>query len=144
MAAMTTEPKKGLERLDEMFVEDILEASDADIVAEFVDRGGNVAKNTADTRTLFERAILLVNKKRMGAARSALARNTASGPIKTAIDIAEARRRLRNILAHAKDEKLTLAARKESELSDADVLGMLEDYEDLAATTRTDGEGGDQ
>jgi hypothetical protein len=45
-----------------------------------------------------------------------------------AINIAEARQRLHRILASGTaDVKLTLAARKEDELSDSDVLGMLED-----------------
>ena len=46
--------------------------------------------------------------------------------------MANARERLRRVLASCPpDMKLTLAARNENELSDADVLGMLQDLEEL-------------
>lgn len=60
-----------------------------------------------------------------------------------AINIAEARQRLRRILASGTaDVKLTLAARKEDELSDSDVLGMLEDLQELGAMSPDDDKGG--
>jgi hypothetical protein len=134
--------KKARERLYEVFVQDILEASDEDIVAEFVEGGGDVVKNASEMRALFQKAVLLANKKRMRAARTALSKNAERRNGGAPVDIAEARRRLRGILERAADEKLTLAARKESELSDADVLGMLEDYDDLHTVKHKDGEDG--
>jgi hypothetical protein len=128
---MTDENKKARERLDEVFVQDILETSDEDILAEFVERGEDVAKNAREMRALFQKAILIANKKRMQAARAALAANGERRDVLGFVDIAEARRRLRRILDRSNDERLTLAARKESELSDADVLSMLEDYDEL-------------
>jgi len=139
---MTDENKKARERLDEVFVEDILDASDKDILAEFVERGGDVSKNTAEMRALFQKAILVANKKRMQAARSALAADNGRREGSVLVDITKARSRLRGILEQAKDDKLTLAARKESELSDADVLSMLEDYDELQAAKN--GEDGDR
>jgi hypothetical protein len=49
------------------------------------------------------------------------------------------RERLRRTLASCPPNvKLTLAARNENELSDADVLGMLEDLEELGITMLDD------
>jgi len=82
-------------------------------------------------RALFEKTVLLANKGRLYAARAGVAAiniSSAGSPI----PIAEARARLRQVLdAHALDKSFTLAARKESELSDADVLDMLEAMREL-------------
>jgi hypothetical protein len=120
--------KKVLGRLDEEFVEDILETSDEEILAEFQKHHGNPAQYANSMRARFEQNLLNVNKGRLRAARAAL---DAAAPnphqATKVIDIAEARRKLRGILssgAHA--GKLTMAARDENELSDADVLVMIE------------------
>ena len=136
--------KKALERLDEAFIEDVLEMSDHEILSEFVERGGDISKNVEETSALFRTAILLANKERMVAAKAALARGGGSNVAKAPINMAEARRRLCALLDRAKDEGLTLAARKESELSDDDVLSMLADYDDLQATRDSKGDDGDR
>jgi hypothetical protein len=49
------------------------------------------------------------------------------------------RERLRRVLASCPpDTKLTLAARNEDDLSDADVLGMLQDLEELGIIVPSD------
>lgn len=100
------------------------------------------AKNAAEMRALFQKAILLANKKRLRAARAGVAQSAERRNGSAPVDMAEARRRLRGILERARDENLTLAARKESELSDADVLGILQDYDDLQAEKRKEEEDG--
>ena len=54
-----------------------------------------------------------------------------------------ARARLRAIVdTPGLPQKVTLAARKENELSDADILGMLEDLQELGILPRDDSQGG--
>lgn len=125
--------RKALERLDEAFVEGILETSDQEILAEFQKHHGSPAQYAATMRADFEKTVVGVNKGRLKAARSALDA-AASSARQTAqvIDVAEARRKLRGILASgAAAGKLTMAARNENELSDADVLTMIADLREL-------------
>jgi hypothetical protein len=146
MEAMTGKDKKeraALARLADVFVDDILQASDEEILAEFTESHGDPAKNAADTRALFERTVLATNKRRLKAAQAGVAANRIPANVAPAIDIAEARQRLHRILASgATDAKLTLAARKENELSDSDVFGMLEDLQELGALPPDDDKGG--
>jgi hypothetical protein len=55
----------------------------------------------------------------------------------------KARERLRSVLKTLPEgQQLTLAARKESELSDADVVGLLEDLRELGVAFPDDGRDG--
>ncbi|MDR3489807.1 MAG: hypothetical protein P4M05_33575 [Bradyrhizobium sp.] len=132
---MTVDDRKArstLERLVDLSVEDILDASDADILAEFQQTHGDPAKNAADMRALFEKSLVVMNKSKLKAAREGLAASKIGQPNARVLNIRDARERLRRTLAACPPEmKLTLAARKESELSDADVVGMLQDFEEL-------------
>jgi hypothetical protein len=145
MEAMTGNDKKeraALNRLADAFVDDILQASDEEILAEFTESHGDPAKNAADMRTLFERTVLATNKRRLKAAQAGVAASRIPANVAPTINIAEARQRLRRILASGTaDAKFTLAARKEDELSDSDVLGMLEDLQELGAMPPDDDKG---
>jgi hypothetical protein len=147
MEAMTGKDKKtrsALDQLADAFVNDILQASDQEILAEFTESHSDPA-NAADMRALFERTVLATNKCRLKAAQAGVAASRTLGRVTPmpAINIAEARQRLRRILASGTaDVKLTLAARKEDELSDSDVLGMLEDLQELGAMSPDDDKGG--
>lgn len=128
-----------LSRLANALTDDILNASDEDILAELQDAGGDPAKNADDMRALFEKTVLLANKKRLSAAKAGAAsvREVFAPPVSSAVDIGAARARLRKIIetpggAH----KVTLAARKESEMSDSDVIGMLDDLVELGILSR--------
>lgn len=58
---MTGTDKKGraaLSRLADALVEDVLAASDHEILAEFAESHGDPAKDAADMRALFERTVL--------------------------------------------------------------------------------------
>ena len=131
MTGKDKKERRALDRLADAFVDDILEASDEEILAEFTESHGDPAKNAAEMRALFEKAVLVINKRRLKAAQAAVTANARPAHSGPAIDINEARQRLRRILAGAVDPRLTLAARKESELSDSDVLGMLDDLREL-------------
>ena len=84
-------------------------------------------------RALFEKSVLIANKDRLRAAQAGLAASRAGSPdVSSVVSMEDARKRLRRALASCPPEvKLTLAARNQAELSDADVLGMLEDLEEL-------------
>jgi len=125
------EARKSLQGLRQVMADNILETSDEEILAQFAEDVGSPDVNAAGMRALFEKTVLLANKGRLYAARAGVAAiniSSAGSPI----PIAEARARLRQVLdAHALDKSFTLAARKESELSDADVLDMLEAMREL-------------
>ena len=126
-----TDPKDELQELRRMMVADIMDASDDEILEQFEADIGSPDENAARMQTMFEKAVILVNKSRLQAARAGVA---AIKPLKVQqpVQIADARARLRRVLdAHSGDKTFTLAARKESELTDDDVLDMLEVLREL-------------
>ena len=122
----------GTPNLRRHVIDDVLEASDTDILSQYAEDIGSPEENAARNRKLFETTVLLANKDRLLAARAgAAAEKNADRPLKV-IPIEDARRKLRDALAnHSQDPSFTLAARKETELSDADVLDMLQAMHDL-------------
>jgi hypothetical protein len=142
---MTGTDKKGrqpLTRLVDVLVEDVLAASEQEILAEFVEMQDDPAKNAEAMRALFEKSILRANKSRLWAAQAGLASDKTTSANSNVISIANVRDRLKRALANCPPEvKLTLAARNENELSDADVLGMLQDLEELGIIVRDDESG---
>jgi hypothetical protein len=125
------EAQKALQGLRRVMADDIMEASDEEILAQFAEDVGSPEENAARMRVLFEKTVLLANKGRLQAARAGITASRVSNAA-SPIPIGEARARLRKVLdAHAHDKSFTLAARKESELSDADVLDMLEAMREL-------------
>lgn len=125
------EAQRALQNLRRAMADDIIETSDEEILAQFAEDIGSPEENAARMRALFERTVLLANKGRLQVARAGAAASKVSRAAST-IPIADARARLRQVLdAHAHDKSFMLAARKESELSDADVLDMLEAMREL-------------
>lgn len=134
-----------LDRLADVLVDDILNASDEDILAEFREAFGDPNQNAAEMRALFEKSVLASNKKRLAAAKAAATANRRSPTASAAIpiDMAAARARLRAVVDRpGLPQKVTLAARKENELSDADILGMLEDLLELGILPPDDSQDG--
>jgi hypothetical protein len=134
--------KKAL-RLADALVEDILSTPDREILAEFTDLNGDPRKNSDAMRALFEKSVLKVKKARLHAAQAGVAADRIPSPARKVVSIEDARGRLRRVLASCPPHvKLTLAARNEDELSDADVLGMLQDLEELGIVAPDDGSSG--
>jgi hypothetical protein len=132
--------RKALGGLVDVLVEDVLAASDEEILAEFLEAHGDPAKNSAEMRALFEKSVLKANKDHLRAAKAGLAASRALAPTAKVVSLSDVRERLRRALASCPpDVKVTVAARNESELSDADVLGMLQDLEELGIITPDDG-----
>lgn len=136
--------RAALDRLADALVEDILNVSDEDILAEFAEQGGDARQHAEKMRSLFEATMLVTNKRRMAAAKAGVAatRRASHQPPPPTVDIAEARARLRTLVERSSaPSNLTLAARKEEELSNADILGMLEDLAELGIVAPKNGDG---
>ena len=126
---MTGDPKKArvaLDRLADALVDDILNASDEDILAEITEEHGDPARLAAEMRALFERKVLEAGKAKLAAAKQAAAEARRKGATVLSIDPAEARRRYERITA-----PLTLAARKGEGQSERDVDSAIEDLAEL-------------
>lgn len=143
---MTDPDKKGreaLSRLVDVLVEDLLAASEEEVLAEFAETHADPAKNAAEMRALFEKSVLKANKDSLRTAKAGLAASRETPTASKIVSLETVRARLRRVLATCpSDVKLTLAARNENELSDTDVLGMLQDLEELGIITPDDESGG--
>jgi hypothetical protein len=120
-----------LDRLKQALVDDVLQETDLEILEEFSEQHGSPDATAIQMGALFEKTVLIANKQRLAAARAGAV--DAKG-IETTVSlpIAEARAVLhRTLAAHADDDRFTLAARKETELSDSDVLDMLQAMKEL-------------
>jgi hypothetical protein len=139
---MTRPDKKALRALNRLanaLVEDVLTTPDPQILAEFIDTRGDPRKNSDAMRSLFEKSVLNVRKARLRAAQAGVAGSRSTPATRKAVSIEDARVKLRRVLASCPPQvKLTLAARNEDELSDADVLGMLQDLEELGVVLPDD------
>lgn len=127
-----------IELLADSLVEDILNASDEDILSEA--QGDSIdPKLEADkARALFDQTRIILGKKRLNSAKEELTKKKHNESRKIInLNPNEARKRLHKILAQCPEEttNITLAARDERELSDNDVLEMLEDLETLGVPT---------
>jgi hypothetical protein len=143
MEAMTTRNDKEqnpLVRLADSLTNDIMKASDEEILAEFRETGGDPAVHAVEMRRFVDRAIITANKGRLAAAKARIATERKPlRPVSMLVDIAEARRRLRSIGKIPNvQHPVTLAARNETELSDADVLTMYEDMVELGVLPTDD------
>jgi hypothetical protein len=148
MGAMIGKGKKeraALDRLADFLVEDILSVSDEGLLVEFREMHGDPDHNAAEMRALFEKSVLISNKKRLAAAKAGVVENHHASMFSTAvpIDMEAARARLRAVIdTPGVPQKITLAARKENELSDADILGMIEDLQELGILPPDDSQDG--
>lgn len=134
MTGNNKKEREALNRMADALVDDIFNTSDEDILAEFRESHGDPDRHAAEMRDLFEKSILIANKKRLAAAKAGAAASRRPAPVLSSgpIDIAAARARLRGLATTpGVPQRVTLAARKESELSDNDILGMLDDLREL-------------
>jgi hypothetical protein len=131
MTAPKDEDREALERLENALMEDILAASDDDILAEARDDGTDPETVAAAVRALFESTVAAKRKARLRAAKAAVAANRAPSVVDLPSDPTEARRLLERVLA--RHGNLTAAARKGrgGTLSDEEVYGLLEDFRDI-------------
>jgi hypothetical protein len=125
-------------RLADLLVEGILVTPDDEILAEF--GPGEAEQNAATIRAFFEKAVVGRNKQRLANAQAAVATGRSPAPTSRApLNIAEARRLLRRVQTASAAQPVTLAARKETELSDADVLSIVENLRELGVISGDEG-----
>lgn len=127
-----------LARLKKALIDDILDASDESIIAEARQDGHDPAALAVATRALFEKAALASNKAALAAARAAVAADRGRTANVMRLDPAAARQRLARLVAQQPEAAMTMAARKSkpSDLSDEEVFGLLEDFEELGISPR--------
>lgn len=139
MTGKRSEERKALDRLTEALVDDLLNTPDSEVLAEFRADGGDPDRSAAEVAALFECTLLKANKARLAAAKADAAASKGNVATTAPIEMDAARRRLRAILASPKlAGALTLAARKETDLSDADVVALLVDLDDLGVVPPDD------
>ena len=127
-------------RLVDSLVEDMLGLSDAELADEIRERGEDPTAVAARARAVFEKAVRAQGRRRLSAARAAVDADAARPRNVVRLDPEVARARLGKLMRQYPEtaKKLTLAARKGEGLSDADVLGLLANLEELGITDEGD------
>ncbi len=111
---------------------DLLNAADEEILAEFAELHGSPGTNAAEMLALFEETVIRANKQRVVAARAGATAEAVRIPTIAVVATAEARATHHRLFAaHADNPAFTLAARKENELFDEDVLDLLNAMREL-------------
>ena len=140
---MTGDQKKerdALNRLADALVEDILNASDEEVLAEAEEDGIDPGRLAGHLRDVFERAVADAGKQKLAAARQGAGNARRLRARVVRIDHADARRRFEAMIAEDPKltEKLTLAARKGEGQSDRDIDSAVEDLTELGAFDEED------
>jgi hypothetical protein len=132
---MTQNPKderESLYRLAQAMADDLLNASEEELIAEIIEDGRNPTEEAEAMRALIEKAARQNGKARLWAAKDAVATlHSGRRPAATNLGVVEARRKLASLLASEAARGLSMAARKETDMSDSDIFGMLADFEEL-------------
>ena len=144
---MTRDPKRAREALDRLadaLADDILNASDEDILTEAAEDYGDSAKIATEMRALFERTAQGAGKAKLAAAKEAAESARRRGSTVVNIDRVEARRRYETIVANDSElsAKLTMAARKGEGQSERDIDSAIEDLAELGALDDDEDEDG--
>jgi hypothetical protein len=144
MEAMTgkQENRDALIRLANALVEDVLSASEGEILVEAREDKVDVESVARAGRSQFESIAATIARRRLTEAKAAVAAQRSLATV-TRLDLVAARRQLERLLAQDPEtaQKLTLAARKGQSLSDDDVLDMLADLKELGFQVDEDEQG---
>lgn len=129
----TSKSHEMLQRLADALTEDVLSATDENILKDAAEDFADPALEVRNVKAIFEKARTTAGKERLKAAQDAVRREKQTGGKVLSLNGAAARRKLDSILRDHPEAsaKFTLAARKGQELSDTDVIGMLEDLREL-------------
>jgi hypothetical protein len=132
-----------IERLADALVQEILNASDEEIIKEAEEDYGDSKQEAEKTRAIFNKARGLMGKRKLQEAQSELAKHQKHTANIIGIDPGLARRKLDEILKQHPEAggEFTLAARKGKDLSDEDIIGMLEDLQELGLYNPDDNHG---
>jgi hypothetical protein len=120
-----------LRRLADFFVEDVLSASDEEILAELDSEGGADALKAEMTADV-EAAKTRLGKAKLAAARRAVSADRTRRHSRQRFAPDQARKRLTEaVKGHVGSTRLTLAAREGQGIPDEDLEGLIEDATDL-------------
>lgn len=136
MTDRKNEPRDELARLTDSLVEDIMETSDDEVLAEAAEDFDDVDAVVNHARELIEGAIVEAGKRRMQRAKEAVRdRQQRGGPNVIHLPDEKKREIIRRFAAQQPQsvEKITQAARKEGELTGNDLDAMLEALFQLGA-----------
>lgn len=129
MTGRKNEPRDELARLTNSLVEDIMETSDDEVLAEAAEDFDDVDAVVNHARDLIEGVIVEAGKRRMQRAKEAVReRQQRGGPNVIHLPDEKKREILRRFAAQQPQsvQKITQAARKEGELTGNDLDAMLE------------------
>jgi hypothetical protein len=123
---------KELKRVEEAFVQDILARSDSEIIAEMAE-DANASQALARVRDLIRRILEASSKAKMAAARTAMHQTRSKPTALIALPLSQKKEILRRLGAgsSAVPRHITLAARNQDQLSEADLDVFLENLRDL-------------
>jgi hypothetical protein len=146
MTGNPNDARDALRRLADALAGDTLKAPDDEVLRDASEIYGDTDKLAADMLRLFEETASEQGKARLAAARAVITAGRRRPAQQKRLDPAGARRRLQQAIAADPEtaKKLTLAARKGEGLSDEDVYGMLEDFEELGVLPRSDAQDPDE
>ena len=132
--------RKALNRLADALVDDVLDSSDEEVLAEAEEDGIDAAGLADHLRGVFERTVSEAGKAKLAAASRAAADAERSSARIVRIDRADARRRYDAMIAEDPKltERLTLAARKGEGHSERDIESAIEDLAELGAFDEED------
>ena len=145
MTRQSKSDRQALLRLADSLAEETLIMSDEEVLAEAREAGIDADRYALDMCERFKKGRIVSNKKRLIDAKAGVVAmsQALSGPA-SVTNIGAARTRLHVFLNDPElAQTFTLAARKEGDLSDADVLSMLDDLRELGILPLEDGSGGD-
>ena len=123
----------GLDLLTDALVEDLLNTTDEDLLAEVSDDGDDPEKIAEHLLALYDRTYSSDAKQKLIAAQKAVREEGQRHVARSSVSTLDARRQLKAAIEQNPnlEENLTLAARNGDELSDRDIEGILEDLRDL-------------
>lgn len=123
-----------LERLAAALIEDILSATDQEVLDDAREHYGDPRAAADTVRAIFQQAKLKAGKAKLETARRDLDSQRANATrAAMSLDMAKARQLVAKYAANDSDVhgRLTMAARKAEELSDQDIRGIIDDMIEL-------------
>ena len=126
MTDKRSDERRKLVSLADALLDDLIAASDEDILNEVAEAGGDATAISDHMRAKFEETVIQARKERMKAAKAGRKAAQTTPVVADVVDLSVARRALKKALKH---EGLSMAARNETEsdLTDEEVVRKYND-----------------
>ena len=131
----SNDPRHNLLNIADLYIDDLFATSDEDLLAE-AKSSPVLKKSGVAAKAAYQQALQTIGQKRLRAAREALENDAAENkPTTSNVDIAKARKLIARLAANDSKfgHKITLAARNLVEISDQEVLDIINDLKRLGA-----------